>query len=122
MNAPLTGRRLTDTEFGQLPLDLDDLQPGDVWRYVNRDGTPVSAAALYRTTDTTGNLTDEVWGYASPDGNGVGTLGLHTVRQHDDGTISIRPGDGSSNSVLHSGGPTDQTWHGYVEHNVWTPV
>ncbi|WP_156718138.1 hypothetical protein [Nocardioides sp. Leaf307] len=67
-----------------------------------------------------GNLTGGVWGFVSPDGIGISTLALHTVREHDDGTISIRPGDGSSNSVLHSGAPDGQTWHGYVEHNVWT--
>lgn len=115
----VTGRRLPDTRFGELPLDLDDLQPGDIWKYLNDDGTPMSADA-YSASDKSGNLTGCVWGYWAPDGNGMGTLALHTVRAHDDGTVSIRPGDGSSNSILHSGGPTGQTWHGYVEHNVWT--
>lgn len=118
----MKGRRLPDTRFGELPLPLDDIQPGDIWKYVNRDGTPTSAKALYpRSENVAGNLTDCVWGYRSPDGNGIGTLGLHTVREHDDGTVSIRPGDGSSNSVLHHGGPDGQTWHGYVEHCEWTP-
>lgn len=116
----VTGRRLPDTRFADLPLEMDDLRPGDVWKYLNRDGTPVSAAELYKREDMSGNLTGGVWGFLSPDGNGIGTLALHTVREHDDGTISIRPGDGSSNSVLHSGGPAGLSWHGYVEHNVWT--
>ena len=119
----MLGRRLPGTRFGELPLDLDDLQPGDIWKYTNRDGTPVSARSLYTTSKSLGsvegNLTDGVWGYRSPDGNGIGTLGLHTVREHEDGTVSIRPGDGSSNSVLHAGGPDRLTWHGYVEHCVW---
>jgi hypothetical protein len=113
-----TGRRLPDTRFGELPLPLDDLQPGDIWKYVSKDGTPTSAAALYPKHDMSGNLTDCVWGYVAPTG-GIGTLSLHTVREHEDGTVSIRPGDGSSNSILHSGGTTEG-WHGYVEHNVWT--
>ena len=117
----MKGRRLPDTRFGELPLELDEIQPGDIWKYVNHDGTPVSAKALYpNSPNVSGNLTDCVWGYRSPDGNGIGTLALHTVREHDDGTVSIRPGDGSSNSVLHHGGAQRQTWHGYVEHCEWT--
>ena len=114
----VTGRRLPDTGFGELPLPLDELQPGDIWKYVGHDGAPASASRLYPKHDMSGNLTDCVWGYMAPDGNGIGTLSLHTVREHEDGTVSIRPGDGSSNSVLH--GSPDGTWHGYVEHNVWT--
>lgn len=115
----VTGRRLPDTRFGDLPLpSLDEIQPGDIWKYLNGDGTTVSAAELYEDHDMSGNLTDCVWGFWSPDGNGMGTLSMHTVREHEDGTVSIRPGDGSSNSVLH--GDDRKTWHGYVEHNVWT--
>jgi hypothetical protein len=113
----VNGRRLADVRFGDLPLPLDDLRPGDIWRYLNADGTPVSAKALYPNRDMSGNLTDEVWGYYAPNGDGIGTMSLHTVRSHDDGTISIRPGDGSSNSVLHQG--PGGTWHGYVDHNDW---
>lgn len=111
----MQGRRRPDTRLGDLP---DDLQPGDYWRYTNRDGSPLSAARMYPKHDMTGNLTDLVYGYASPDGNGIGTLSLHTVREHDDDTISVRPGDGSSNSILHSGG-SERSWHGYIEHGVW---
>lgn len=118
MTGQITGRRLNDVRFGELPLELDELQAGDVWRYLNDDGTPVSATA-YSRSDKSGNLTDEVWGYSLGE-LGIGTLALHTVRSHDDGTVSIRPGDGSSNSVLHDDG-RGHTWHGYVEHNVWTP-
>lgn len=116
-----TGRRLPDTRFGDLPETLDDLRPGDYWRYTVGEGEqvrPVSAKAMYGDK-AAGNLTDGVWGYVSPDGNGIGTLAAHTVREHEDGTISIRPGDGTSNSVLHSGGAQDRTWHGYVDHGVW---
>lgn len=113
----ITGRRLPDTRFGDLP---DDPQPGDIWKCTHPDGTPLSAKEMFPQSDVSGNLTDCVWTYYSPDGNGMGTLALHTVREEDDGTVSIRPGDGSSNSVLHHGGATGKTWHGYVEHNVWT--
>lgn len=118
----MNGRRLPDTRFGELPLPLDDLQPGDIWKYMNHDGAPLVASELYRNEDMSGNLTGGVWGYCSPDGNGIGTLALHTVREHDDGTVSVRPGDGSSNSILHSGGSKGLVWHGYIEHNVWTSV
>lgn len=114
----MQGRRRPDVRFGDLP---DDLQPGDYWRYTVGEGAeerPASAKALYGDR-AAGNLTDGVWGYYSPDGNGIGTLAAHTVREHEDGTISIRPGDGSSNSVLHTGGAQHKTWHGYVDHGDW---
>lgn len=116
----VTGRRLPDCRLGDFPLPYDDLQPGDIWKYLDGVGEPIVAASMYKREDMSGNLTGGVWGFFSPDGNGVGTLALHTVREHDDGTVSIRPGDGSSNSVLHSGGPEGLSWHGYVEHCVWS--
>lgn len=112
----MLGRHRADVRLGDLP---EDVQPGDIWKYLNGDGTPVSAARLYRDTDMSGNLTGGVWGYMPPNGDGIGTLALHTVREHDDGTVSVRPGDGSSNSILHGGGPSGQTWHGYIDHNIW---
>ena len=36
----ITGRRLPDTPFSELPLPLDELQPGDIWKYVGKDGQP----------------------------------------------------------------------------------
>ncbi len=118
MSGAFTGRRLPDMHLGGLPLELDDLRQGDIWRYVNHDGSPVEAGT-YSRSDKSGNLTGEVWGYSLGD-LGIGTLALHTVRSHDDGTVSVRPGDGTSNSILHDDG-RGHTWHGYVEHNVWTP-
>jgi hypothetical protein len=100
------GRRRPDASYLHPP---EDLQPGDYWKL------SMDLGDSYPT-----NLTRTVWGFYSPNGNGIGTLMAHTVREEDDGTISIRPGDGSSNSVLHSGGAQDLIWHGYVEHGVWT--
>lgn len=115
----MIGRRRDDTRFGDLP---DDVQPGDYWKYLNRKtGEPLDAA-VYGAAGAEGNLTGTVWGYASPDGNGIGTLAIHTVREHDDGTISVLPGDGSSNSILHTGGPSNQTWHGYIYDGEWREV
>lgn len=111
----MQGRRLPDTEFGRLP---DDAQPGDYWKYLV-GGEPMAPIENFPGKGQAGNLTGTVWGYYSPDGNGMGTLMRHTVREEDDGTISVRPGDGSSNSILHSGGATGKTWHGYIEHGVW---
>jgi hypothetical protein len=110
---PVTGRRLRDVRFGDLPEE--ELQPGDYWKYLNDDGEVMSVSQK-------SNLTGTVWGYYSPDGNGIGTLLQHTVREHEDGTISVRPNDGSSNSILHRGGPSGKTWHGYVDHGVWSHV
>lgn len=104
------GRRRGDTQIGKLPPDF---QPGDYWRYVREDGTPVSARSMGNNGD---NLTDGVWGVCSPKGGGVGTLVHHTVREHEDGTCSIRPGDGSSNSVWVD---RPDGFHGFLEHGVW---
>lgn len=118
-----TGRRLPDTMFGELPVLLDDFQPGDYWKYLSRtrEGESMSASEWSSGRhEFPSNLTQTVWGYYSPDGNGMGTLVSHTVREHDDGTASVRPGDGSSNSILHTGGAQRKTWHGYIEHGEWT--
>jgi hypothetical protein len=106
----MQGRRLPDVKWPDLPNEA--LQPGDYWKCIGID---------LRDTYPS-NLSRNVWQYYSPDGNGVGTLMAHTVREEDDGTISIRPGDGSSNSVLHSGGNPNLIWHGYVEHGVWNEL
>lgn len=104
----VVGRRMPDTQYPDIP---DGIQPGDYWKCLNLD-----IGDHYPT-----NLTRTVWGFYSPDGNGVGHLFSHTVRENDDGTITIAPGDGSSNSVLHQGGARGLVWHGYVNHGVWTP-
>lgn len=103
----MTGRRLPDTLFGDLP---EGIQPGDYWKITNYD-----LGDHFPT-----NLTGQVWQFYSPDGNGIGTLVSHTVREHEDGTISVTPGDGSSNSILHQGGDQGKTWHGFVYNGVWT--
>lgn len=113
--------RLPDTQFGSLP---DDAQPGDYWKYLGGDGQPMSARAHCggESGRAAQNLTDTCWGFYSPDGNGMGTLVYHTVREHEDGTISVLPGDGSSNSILHSGGAKNLTWHGYIHAGEWRSV
>jgi hypothetical protein len=113
----MQGRRRDDVRWGDLP---DDVQPGDIWRYLNYDGTPVSARVMYPNSQAvSGNLADTVWGYMPPNGDGIGTLGIHTVRENDDGTVSVLPGDGSSNSILHQG---RDTWHGYIYNGEWRSV
>lgn len=111
----LTGRHRGDVEWGSLP---EDPQPGDYWRYVDQAGVPLSAEA--HAGPRADRLTDTMWGFYSPDGNGMGTLVHHTVREHEDGTISVLPNDGSSNSILHKGA-RDTQWHGYIRHGVWGP-
>lgn len=102
------GRRRPDTEYGNLP---DDLQPGDYWRYI-REGEYMIAH------EAPGNLTGGVWGFMGPHDRGIGTLRYHTVRENEDGTISIKPGDGSSNSIGQTG-PSGY-WHGYIYDDIWT--
>lgn len=112
----MIGRRRPDSVAGSLP---DDLQPGDYWKLLDPTGEhqPVTPL-LYSGSYYTSNLTNEVWQFYSPDGNGIGTLVAHTVREHEDGAISVLPGDGSSNSILHSGA-RDASWHGYIHHGEW---
>jgi len=110
----LIGRRLPDTEKHTFPLEYDDLKDGDIWKCLNDDGTPWM-------TDYEGNLTGFIWMFKGPEDSGIGTLICHTVREHDDDTVSVIPGDGSSNSVLQGVGGSNQ-WHGYVDHNRWYSV
>lgn len=110
----LTGRRLPD---GRADVDYDEIRPGDYWKALGDDGSAL------RSTHP-GNLTGGVWWIAAPmpDGSfGLGRLEAHTVRENEDGTISIRAGDGSSNSILLRG-PNGQTYHGYIDHGVWSSV
>lgn len=105
----MQGRRRPDTAMDRLP---NDLEPGDYWKCLRPyDKLPMNISG------NPSNLTGTMWMFSAPNGHGVGTLTLHTVREEEDGTASIRPGDGSSNSVLINSG--EHTWHGYLEHGVW---
>ena len=106
----LQGRRRPDRPFDDLP---DDIQAGDYWKSADAD--------KYVQTGPQ-NLTGTVWYLAAPMPSGgfaIGHLTLHTVREEEDGTISVRPGDGSSNSILMTGAHGQQ-YHGYIEHGVWS--
>lgn len=104
----LQGRRRDDTPLSELPDPWPD--PGDYWRVTNDEGEPLES-------DDSGNLAGGVWMICAPNG-AIGTLSKHTVREEDDGTISVRLGDGSSNSILIGGG-AGASWHGYIERGVW---
>jgi hypothetical protein len=106
------GRRRTDTTEGDLP---EEIQVGDYWKILDASGAPKQST--YPT-----NLTGTCWHLAVPLGCGddaysLANLIAHTVREHDDGTISVLPGDGSSNSILVTRRP-GQTWHGFVRNGV----
>lgn len=110
------GKRLLDTVFGELP---EGIEPGTYWKYKDRVRTNRDLICDEQYFST--NLIHTVWGYMPPDGNGIGTLMQHTVRENEDGTITVKPGDGSSNSILHTGAQ-DKTWHGYIYDGVWEEV
>lgn len=111
------GRRLEDTREGFFPLLYDELMGGDIWKVLDRETNEPKVV-----TDHPSNLTGFHWMCIAPAVNGVkmfANLLAHTVREHDDGTVSVRAGDGSSNSILVKRLP-DESWHGYIEHNIWT--
>jgi hypothetical protein len=49
-------------------------------------------------------------------GYGVGSLGKHTITEHDDGTITVSP------SILFYNRDGSPGWHGYLERGVWREV
>lgn len=123
----MLGRRLPERAIGDPPYD----EPGAYWRVTVREKHPDFPRPLDVLNEPddrrwwgnddrfASNLTGGVWGIVTPNGL-YGMLSIHTVREHDDGTISVRPGDGSSNSILVQGGPEGASWHGYIEHGVWS--
>lgn len=108
----LVGRRRDDTPEGKLP---EEIAVGDYWKIIAANGEPKLK------NDHPGKLTMECWHVVVPMGTergyGIANLSNHTVREHEDGTISVRPGDGSSNSILVTGAHGKQ-WHGYIEKGV----
>lgn len=101
--------RLPDLHEGKLPPEMS---VGDYWKILDDDGNPI-------TRTHSGKLTESCWRAVVPigdeDGYAIANLDNHTVREHEDGTISVRPNDGSSNSILVTGLHGKQ-WHGYIEH------
>lgn len=108
----MNGRRRPDTPLGDMPDPWPE--PGDYWRVLHRAGGEPMVASQEPT-----NLTGGVWMVCTPAGS-FGNLVAHTVREEADGTISVRPGDGSSNSILVYAAGEHPEWHGYIEHGVWT--
>jgi hypothetical protein len=114
------GRRRADCQLSDLP---DDIAVGDYWKIVHPDGRPVTPEDYWKRSFPS-NLCGTCWMIAVPNpesktGEGylLGNLVAHTVREHEDGTISVLPGNGSSNSILVRGGE-ERSWHGYVSRGV----
>lgn len=100
----LIGRRLPDWEFSGAS-NAPPMEPGDYLKVLNNP---------FPTGPT--NLTGETWYVVTP--NGLhGNLSNHTVRENEDGTISVKPNDGSSNSILVRHGTN--SWHGYITNGLW---
>ena len=111
-DAGVVGRRRPDTLIGDLP---DDIQAGDYWKVTDRNGDPLCV-------DHSTNLTGHIWMVAAPMPSGsfgIGRLEHHTVREHEDGTITVAAGDGSSNSILIRGAG-GQEYHGWISQGVWS--
>ena len=103
----IQGRRLPDVSLRDHYKVMAAMQPGDFVRITDYPG-PLPDS----------NLTGETWFVMTPNGL-PGNLGAHTVREEDDGSITVKPGDGSSNSILVSGGSNGETWHGYITRGLW---
>lgn len=102
----IQGERLPDIDYFDQYKSRKDA-PGAFRRVI---GFPDSAVAY------PSNLTGQMWIVMTP--NGLhGVLGAHTVREEDDGSITVAPGDGSSNSILVMHG--DESWHGYITKGLW---
>lgn len=87
----MQGRRLPDREFPEQPGDYA-LVTGD-WVVQAPDGSVFMLASE-----------------SKPDSKGR----HHEVEVHGDGTISVLPQPGNSNSVMSPAG-----WHGYIRRGVW---
>lgn len=111
MEKKFPGRRRAMKD-GYMP---ENLEIGDYFRLLDSNNIPIKS-------DFKENLTGMVWHVVVPigdeDGFAIGNLANHTVREHEDGTISVRPGDGSSNSILVTGSK-GRTWHGYIDHGIF---
>lgn len=128
----MKGRRLEDAPIGSFPLPYDELQPGDYWFVTVREDHPEYPRRLnvkdsaddrgwwgnYDDPRYAGNLTGLVLSVIDPLGH-FGTLSIHTVREEADGTVSVRAGDGSSNSIKITRRDDEPHWHGYIEHGEW---
>jgi hypothetical protein len=102
------GRRLPDVDFTG-STNLPPMEPGDYVKILNHPGDPQAS-----------NLTRETWYAVTPNGLHA-SLGNHTVREEDDGSISVKPGDWSSNSILvtQRRPDGDLSWHGYITRGLW---
>src|SRR5882757_5576706 len=69
------------------------MQVGDFWKVLAEDCKP-------KIVHHAGKLTEECWRAVVPIGD-------------EDGSISVLPNDGSSNSILVSGS-RGRSWHGYI--------
>ena len=102
----MQGRRLPDWDAHLGARMEPHMEPGD---YMKALDFPVDPPAS--------NLTGDTWYVKTPNGLS-GNLHAHTVREEDDGSITVKPGDGSSNSILinsHDG----MSWHGYITRGLW---
>lgn len=83
----------------------------DKGRWTGRRITTDQAEALDFSPGDYGRMRDGRWLVKSPRGSGhLGDLSMHTVTEHEDGTITVSP------SILVTDGRAP--WHGYLERAV----
>lgn len=136
MAGRLRGRRLPDAPIGEFPLDYNEMQPGDYWFATVRRDHPEYPRRLNVKDHPEdqrwwgeeqidprfkSNLTGLVLGAFTPLMQYV-MLSIHTVRENEDDTVTVAPGDGSSNSILVHASTDKPQWHGYIDNGEWYSV
>ena len=81
-------------------------------RLHKRDESHDLLLEIARTPGAYGSTNAIDWYVCTPNGL-AGNIGLHTVEEHEDGTITVTP------SILVSGGSASKTWHGYLTRGIW---
>ena len=75
---------------------------------------PENGDLLLKETEYGINPKDGQW-YARPPGCQTGGLKRHTVTEHEDGTITVKP----SILVEYATKTSNVSWHGYLENGSW---
>ncbi len=101
MASEMGGNRLPDAQLGER---------GPGWDAWNKGECP-PGSYMKVSTDWEGKPGRTIWFINDPFGH-IGSLGEHTVEEHEDGTITVNP---SILSTAEQGG-----YHGWLRRGIWT--